>query len=289
MTCIATAEQAELTNFFLRNPWVVKESVVNLERKVEYLFETMGGTASQLRQCPAFLSFDLDKHTRPRAEFLRALGYQPLYQGLPFLLYSTPRELSKAVKGEDDLFTRFNEAYIHRVVLASDISELSELSEGGGTATQTPQTLVNSLTSQAVVPNDKEELGESAREASATGTEKSRVEDAISSADGVPPARGFSKVSWWPSASLAMARAKAANIRLQSQPINNKDPIVEGAAASRNRWPGAPTKDSNKGNADRSRSRPQNKYPKNVGFVVEGDCKPFLDECEELNADLNFF
>ena len=35
-----------------------------------------------LRRFPAFLSFDLELHTRPRAEFLRAMGVDPLVYGL---------------------------------------------------------------------------------------------------------------------------------------------------------------------------------------------------------------
>jgi hypothetical protein len=47
-----------------------------------------------LRRFPSFLSFDLESHIRPRAEFLRAMKIDPLINGLSFLVNAPPKEIA---------------------------------------------------------------------------------------------------------------------------------------------------------------------------------------------------
>ena len=64
-----------------------------------------------LRKWPTYLSYDLDEETRPRAEFLRACGFQPLFKGLPFLLSAEGSDLSSAVELKPDVYFDFKEKF----------------------------------------------------------------------------------------------------------------------------------------------------------------------------------
>ena len=64
-----------------------------------------------LRKFPAFLSFDLERHIRPRAEFLRALGVDPLMNGLPYLVSASAVEIAYVTGVKVELFNKFQVAY----------------------------------------------------------------------------------------------------------------------------------------------------------------------------------
>lgn len=64
-----------------------------------------------LRRFPSFLSFDLEAHTRPRAEFLRALKIDPLINGLAFLVNAPPKEIAYTAGVRVELFNQFQCAY----------------------------------------------------------------------------------------------------------------------------------------------------------------------------------
>ena len=64
-----------------------------------------------LRRYPSFLSFDLEAHTRPRAEFLRALKIDPLVNGLAFLVNAPPKEIAYTAGVRVELFNQFQSAY----------------------------------------------------------------------------------------------------------------------------------------------------------------------------------
>ena len=64
-----------------------------------------------LRRFPSFLSFDLEAHTRPRAEFLRALKIDPLINGLAFLVNAPPKEIAYTAGVRVELFNQFQSAY----------------------------------------------------------------------------------------------------------------------------------------------------------------------------------
>ena len=64
-----------------------------------------------LRRYPSFLSYDLEAHTRPRAEFLRALKIDPLINGLAFLVNAPAKEIAYTAGVRVELFNQFQSAY----------------------------------------------------------------------------------------------------------------------------------------------------------------------------------
>ena len=101
----------ELLPFLSRYPAVLGSEVKDIEPKVEYLFQTLGGTQDMLRRFPSFLSYDLEAHTRPRAEFLRALKIDPLINGLAFLVNAPAKEIAYTAGVRVELFNQFQCAY----------------------------------------------------------------------------------------------------------------------------------------------------------------------------------
>lgn len=78
---------------------------------MDYLFQSLGGSQDMLRRFPSFLSFDLEGHTRPRAEFLRALKIDPLINGLAFLVNAPAKEIAYTAGVRVELFNQFQTAY----------------------------------------------------------------------------------------------------------------------------------------------------------------------------------
>jgi hypothetical protein len=104
-------KKADLLYFLNKYPAVLAAKVEDIEPKVEYLFQSLGGSQEMLRRFPAFLSFDLEVHTRPRAEFLRAMGMDPLVNGLGFLVGQPAREIAELAGVKVELFNQFQTAY----------------------------------------------------------------------------------------------------------------------------------------------------------------------------------
>lgn len=103
--------KAELVPFIIRYPAILSAEIDDLLPKVQYLKEAMRGTPSMLKKFPAYFSFDLDTHIRPRAEFLRALGLDPLINGLPFLVNAQSVDLSYTAGMQADVFAQFKAAF----------------------------------------------------------------------------------------------------------------------------------------------------------------------------------
>jgi hypothetical protein len=125
-------KKADLLYFLNKYPAVLAAKVEDIEPKVEYLFQSLGGSQEMLRRFPAFFSFDLDLHTRPRAEFLRAMGMDPLVNGLGFLVGHPAREIAELAGVKVELFNQFQTAFIHHVRKEKDkekdvVSESSSL------------------------------------------------------------------------------------------------------------------------------------------------------------------
>ena len=108
---IINFQQADLLPFLYRYPAVLGAEVRDIEPKVEYLFQTLGGSQEMLRRFPSFLSYDLEAHTRPRAEFLRALKIDPLINGLAFLVNAPAKEIAYTAGVRVELFNQFQTAY----------------------------------------------------------------------------------------------------------------------------------------------------------------------------------
>lgn len=65
-----------------------------------------------LRRYPSFLSFDLEEHIRPRAEFLRALKIDPLINGLTFLVNAPAKDIAHTAGVRVELFNQYQTAYL---------------------------------------------------------------------------------------------------------------------------------------------------------------------------------
>lgn len=103
--------KAELVPFFIKYPAILSADVADLLPKLEYLQQAMRGTPAMLKKFPAYFSFELDTHIRPRAEFLRAVGVDPLINGLPFLVNAQPMDLSYTAGMQADVFAQFKVAF----------------------------------------------------------------------------------------------------------------------------------------------------------------------------------
>jgi len=103
--------KAELIPFLLKYPAILSSRVDDLLPKIEYLKQTLRGTPLMAKKFPVYFSFDLDTHIRPRAEFLRAVGLDPLINGLPFLVNAQPVDLSYTAGMQADVFAQFKVAF----------------------------------------------------------------------------------------------------------------------------------------------------------------------------------
>lgn len=98
--------------FINRCPSIFGVEVADMQAKVNYLYQSLGGTPTMIRKFPSFFSYDLDTHIRPRAEFLRALGLDPLLNGLVYLLVTPAQELAKYAGVKVKLYNEFHTAYL---------------------------------------------------------------------------------------------------------------------------------------------------------------------------------
>eukprot|EP00601_Ochromonadales_sp_CCMP2298_P023863 CAMPEP_0173288148 /NCGR_PEP_ID=MMETSP1143-20121109/10243_1 /TAXON_ID=483371 /ORGANISM="non described non described, Strain CCMP2298" /LENGTH=276 /DNA_ID=CAMNT_0014226855 /DNA_START=190 /DNA_END=1020 /DNA_ORIENTATION=- len=102
---------AELFPFLQKNSAILGADMATLMPKKDYLYKSLGGTPAMLKRCPAFLSYDLETHIIPRAEFVRALNKDPLSYGLSFLINSKDRDFAYAVGARLDLFHKFKKVF----------------------------------------------------------------------------------------------------------------------------------------------------------------------------------
>ena len=72
--------------FLSKMPKLLTMNIDKLESKVEYLFNSLGGTPSMLLDCPAFLSCNIENDIKPKVQLLRNMEKDPLYKGLGFLV-----------------------------------------------------------------------------------------------------------------------------------------------------------------------------------------------------------
>ena len=131
----AGVRASELVPFLLKLPAILSADARDLKPKVDYLKRTMGGSTALLKRTPSYLSFDLDSHIRPRAEFLRAAGVDPLVYGLGHLLNAQPAELSATagLQNVPDVYGQFKVAFadmwrkkVERERAAGEVGGLAE-------------------------------------------------------------------------------------------------------------------------------------------------------------------
>jgi len=112
--CHWTVNQADLVPLLVKHPSVLKERAEDLRPKVDYLYESLGGSPDTLRLHPQYLSSDLDVLVRPRTEYLRLLGIDPMYQGMDFLLRSSAKEFSSRTGKSPDVFKKFTQVFVEQ-------------------------------------------------------------------------------------------------------------------------------------------------------------------------------
>jgi mTERF len=103
--------QADLQPFLFKYPALLGADLAAIEPKANYLFVSLGGSQEMLRRFPSFLSFDLEEHIRPRAEFLRAMKIDPLQNGLAFLVSAPAKEIANIAGVRVEFFNQFQAAY----------------------------------------------------------------------------------------------------------------------------------------------------------------------------------
>lgn len=106
----------ELYGFILRYPAVLDCIVTEIEPKIDYLYYSLGGTPSMLKNYPNYLVYNLDTYLRPRCEFLRAMGIEPLSRGLPFLVSASAADIAKVCGVSVEIYNQFAKAFIDMVV-----------------------------------------------------------------------------------------------------------------------------------------------------------------------------
>ena len=88
---------------------------------MDYLYETLNGDPTMLKQHPAYLHYNLNEHIRLRSELLQAIGYiQPLHFGLEFLLYSNVKDFCKTSCISIELYEKFKIAYYNQLKTNND-------------------------------------------------------------------------------------------------------------------------------------------------------------------------
>ncbi len=102
-------------NYILKYPSILENSISDLSQKLDYLYETLNGDPSLVRQYPAYLNFNLNEHIRLRSEFLQAVGIPPLKLGLEFLLLAPNKEFAKSARIELNLFENFKSVYFDKL------------------------------------------------------------------------------------------------------------------------------------------------------------------------------
>lgn len=104
-------EQVDLFPFLQKHSNILCIDVSTLAPKKDYLFKSLGASPSVLKRCPVYLCYDLDKHIIPRAEFVRALGKDPLMYGLSFLINSKDKDLVYSVGSSLDVYLQFKTVF----------------------------------------------------------------------------------------------------------------------------------------------------------------------------------
>lgn len=101
----------DVAPFLYKCPNILDLSVVTAEAKIEYLYQCLGGSPMMLRNVPQYLLYDLNLYIRPRSEFLRAMGIEPLFRGLLFLVTATQKDVAYAAGVREEVLKKFCYAY----------------------------------------------------------------------------------------------------------------------------------------------------------------------------------
>jgi len=101
----------DIVPFLSKYPSLLVADIDELQPKVDYLYQSLGGTPATLRRFPAYLSYNLEEHIKPRSEFLRTFNVNPIQFGLSFFLTSSHRDLANSVGVSIDVFRQFCLSY----------------------------------------------------------------------------------------------------------------------------------------------------------------------------------
>lgn len=103
--------QADFVPALSKFPNLLSVEVESLKPKVDFLYQSLGGSALMLRKFPGYLTYDLDDHIKPRAEFLRAFNINPMIKGLAFLVTASINDLAFTADVKVDVYKKFSSSY----------------------------------------------------------------------------------------------------------------------------------------------------------------------------------
>ena len=103
--------KSDIAPSLTRNPCLMSADLDSMKVKVDYLYQSIGGTSMMLRRYPAYLSHDLEEHIKPRAEFLKAFNRSPAILGLKFLVKASPTDLASAVNVDLSVYKKFASSF----------------------------------------------------------------------------------------------------------------------------------------------------------------------------------
>lgn len=103
----------EIRSFLVRNSHFMKTDMKDLIRLVNY-YEDLGGDLPSIRDCPMYFRRSLDDFIIPRAEFLKALQFDPLFRGIDFLVSASADEIADMAGVSTTIWNKFYEAWIER-------------------------------------------------------------------------------------------------------------------------------------------------------------------------------
>lgn len=90
---------------------MLSSDIDSLKPKVDYFYNTLGGTPATLRRFPIYLSYDLESFIRPRTEFVKTFSKNPDKIGVEFLLRANSRDLCYFVGVSVEDFKRFSQSF----------------------------------------------------------------------------------------------------------------------------------------------------------------------------------
>eukprot|EP01038_Epipyxis_sp_PR26KG_P008595 gene8595-11613_t len=99
--------KSELLTLLKKHPIVLGADISELQPKVDYLCKSLNSSPKILLKHPQYLSYQLDSHIRPRAELIRALGKDPLCNGLSFLTNTSDKDFAYIIGTTLDIYTKY--------------------------------------------------------------------------------------------------------------------------------------------------------------------------------------
>ena len=109
----------EIRSFLVRNSHLLKIDVKDLIRLMNY-YEDLGGDLASIRDCPMYFRRSLVDFIIPRAEFLKALHFDPLFRGIDFLVRASADEIAEMAGVDTTVWKKFHQAWMERKTTSTE-------------------------------------------------------------------------------------------------------------------------------------------------------------------------